>query len=55
MPTDSTSVPLQLLFGSKENEKAESKGGIISKIVNEPVLLVALVYNPTQVFLCGLS
>ena len=43
----------QALFGSAESEKKAVKGGVLAKIINEPVLLVALAYNPIQVFLCG--
>ena len=47
-----TLTPLQLIFGSAERESSKH-GSVISKVVNEPVLLIALVYNPAQVVLCA--
>ena len=45
---------LQLMYGSAESVSSESSGGVVKKILKEPVLIIALIYNPVQVVLCGL-
>jgi len=43
------------IFGSKEVEKPADKKptSVWKKIRDEPVLIIALIYNPVQVILCG--